>query len=73
MHQTPTTPTTPTEKKMSKHEPRITGNEDNGFFALVVRIDRDGEENVCRGFGKHYSTKKGAEKGAAGFINKITR
>ena len=56
---------------MSKHEPRITGTPENGFYALVVRIDRDGEENVCHGFAKHYGTRAGAERGARKYIAKL--
>jgi hypothetical protein len=55
----------------SRHEARIT--ETNGsFYALVVRIDRDGQENVCHGFSGHYASRKNAEKAAAKFIAKLT-
>ena len=56
---------------MSKHETRVTGTDDNGFYALVVRIDRDGEEHVCHGFARHYKTRKAGERGAARYITKM--
>ena len=41
------------------------------FYTLVIRTDRDGQENVVSGFGKHYASMKSAERGAAKFIAKL--
>lgn len=54
----------------SKYEPRISGLEGD-FYALVVRIDRDGEENVCHGFRGFYKTRQRAERAANKFIAKL--
>lgn len=55
---------------MSKYEPRIT-KQDDSFYALVVRIDRDGEENVLHGFSGFYKTEKSALRYANKFIAKL--
>ena len=50
---------------MSKHEARYTENE-NGVYALIVRIDRDGEEQVIRGFNpRYFASRKNAERAVA--------
>ena len=56
---------------MSKYQPRITKDGTGEFYALVVRIDSDGEENVCHGFRGHYKTSKGADRACARFIAKM--
>jgi|AJXC01.1.fsa_nt_gi hypothetical protein len=56
---------------MSTHEPRVSGTIENGFYALIVRIDRDGEENVINGFARHYKTRKAGERAAAKYIAKM--
>ena len=56
---------------MSKYQQRITKDGTGDFHALVVRIDRDGKENVCHGFGGYYKTRKGAERGCARYIAKM--
>ena len=55
----------------SKHESRI--HEQNGsFYAIIVRLDKDGQENVLRGYkGRFFATKKAAEKSTAAYIAKI--
>ena len=58
---------------MSKHEARISEHT-NGFYALVVRIDRDGEENVIHGYkGRRFKTRQAAEKSTAKYIAKISQ
>lgn len=58
---------------MSKHEARITANGINSFYALIVRIDKDGEENVIHGYkGRHFISMKAAEKSTSQYIAKIT-
>ena len=56
---------------MSNYKAIIREN-DGLFFALIVRIDRDGEENVIHGYkGRHFSAMKAAEKSTANYIAKI--
>jgi predicted deacetylase len=56
---------------MSNHESRINKNADGEFYALIVRIERDGEENVIHGYkGRHFKTEKAAIKSTAAYINK---
>ena len=56
---------------MSKYEARIRKS-DGSFYALVVRIDRDGEENVTHGYkGRHFKTEKAAIKSTNKFINEM--
>ena len=58
---------------MSKYEPRIFNSADGSFYALVVRIDGDGQENVLHGYkGRHFATMKAAEKSTAAYIAKVT-
>jgi hypothetical protein len=57
---------------MSNYQARITESADGAFYALVVRIDRDGQENVTHGYkGRHFATRKAAEKSAAAYIAKV--
>ena len=57
---------------MSKHESRVTGNSDTGFYALIVRIDYDGSENVIYGYkGRHFSTRAAALKSTSRYIEKL--
>lgn len=53
---------------MSQHFPKISKTADGDFYALVVRIDRDGQEQVVNGFGGHYATEAKARKAAERFI-----
>jgi len=55
---------------MSKHEPRISGNEENGFYALIVRIDYDGQENVIYGYARHFASRKNAERSVNSYMKK---
>lgn len=53
---------------MSNYQARITKT-DGSFYALIVRIDRDGEENVIHGYkGRHFATVKAAEKSTATYL-----
>ena len=57
---------------MSNYQARITKTADGSFYALIVRIDRDGEENVIHGYkGRHFATLKAAEKSTANHLAKI--
>jgi len=55
---------------MSKYEARISKSNDS-FYALIVRIDRDGEESVIHGYnGRHFTTMARAEKSTSAYIAK---
>lgn len=57
---------------MTNYQPRITQTADGDFYALIVRVDRDGEEHVIHGYkGRHFATLKAAEKSTAAYIAKI--
>lgn len=54
---------------MSKYLPKVTGSKENGFYALVVRVDADGQENVLHGYkGRHFATKEAGIKSAEKYI-----
>jgi len=53
------------------YKSRITESKENGFYALIVRVDLDGEENVIFGYkGRYLKTRKAAEKSTANYIKK---
>lgn len=53
---------------MSKYEARITNN-NGSFYALIVRIDSDGQENVIHGYkGRSFSTFAGADRSTSKYI-----
>jgi len=55
---------------MSKHKAVIT-SQDNSHYALIVRIDRDGQESVIHGYkGRHFTTRALAERSTAKYIAK---
>lgn len=57
---------------MSNYQPRITKSSDGEFYALIVRIDRDGQESVIHGYkGRHFKTLKAAEKSTSTYISKL--
>ena len=56
----------------SRHEARITGTKENGFYALIVRIDRDGQENVIHGYkGRTFATRIAAEKSTGNYLQTL--
>ena len=56
---------------MSKYEARIRKTGEN-FYARIVRIDSDGEENVIHGYkGRHFATLKAAEKSTSAYLAKM--
>lgn|GEM_PF-5849454 len=58
---------------MSKYESRITRNKDGEFYASIVRIDRDGQENVIHGYkGRHFATLNAAKKSTGAYIAKLS-
>jgi len=53
------------------YKSNITKNNDGSFYALVVRVDSDGEENVIGHYkGRHFKTLKAAAKSTAAYIAK---
>jgi len=61
----------PRERDMqtSRFQSRIRAN-DGRFYAVIVRIDRDGEEAVV--MSRHYASRKAAEKSTAAYIAKVS-
>jgi demethoxyubiquinone hydroxylase (CLK1/Coq7/Cat5 family) len=58
---------------MSPHKAVITKNADGQFYALIVRVDRDGEESVIHGYkGRHFKTLMAAEKSTSNYIAKMS-
>jgi len=55
---------------MSRHEPRFTQHKDGSVYALIVRIDRDGQENVIHGYARHLSSLAAAQKSTAAYMAK---
>ena len=54
-----------------KYQARIT-QQNNSFYALIVRIDADGFENVIHGYkGRHFASRKAAEKSTSNHISKF--
>jgi hypothetical protein len=52
----------------NRYQARITNN-NGSFFALIVRVDADGEENVIHGYeGRYFKTRKAAERSTAKYI-----
>ena len=57
---------------MSNYKPFTSTRKDGTTFALVVRVDRDGQENACIGYaGRHFKTKKAAIRSCERYIAKI--
>ena len=57
---------------MSNYQPRINKNADGEFYALIVRVDYDGEEQVIHGYkGRHFKSLKAAEKSTNNYIAKM--
>lgn len=55
---------------MSKHQPRFNKYSDGSVYAFIVRIDRDGQENVIHGFARHFKSLAAAEKSASNYMAK---
>lgn len=57
---------------MSKYEARIK-KQDDSFYALIVRIDSDGQEYVISGYSRFFKTLKTAEKSSSNYISKYLK
>lgn len=54
------------------YESEIEKNADGTFYALVVRVDDDGEKTVLRGYnGKYFKSHKAAMRSTTKYIAKI--
>jgi hypothetical protein len=59
------------KRTMSRHESRVTGTTENGFYALIVRIDKDGQENVIHGYkGRTFATREAGVKSTQKYMTK---
>lgn len=59
------------ENIMSLHKAEISKEAEGSYFALIVRIDRDGQENVIRGYKpRHFKTRANAEKSTQNYMKK---
>jgi len=57
---------------MSKYESRISRTAPREYYALIVRIDRDGQESVIHGYkGRHFKTLAAAQRSTRKYIDKI--
>jgi hypothetical protein len=57
---------------MSKYQANITKNNEGSFYALVVRIDSDGYQNVIGHYqGRYFKTEKAAIKSTSNYISKF--
>ena len=55
----------------SRYEARVRGTEENGYFALVVRVDADGLEQVDPTYkGRHFATREAGIRSAEKHIAK---
>ena len=53
------------------YKANISKNSEGSFFALIVRIDSDGESNVIHGYAsRHFKTEKAAIKSTSNHIAK---
>tara|TARA_R110000764_G_scaffold5914_2_gene22842 strand:+ start:319 stop:498 length:180 start_codon:yes stop_codon:yes gene_type:complete len=56
---------------MSRYQSNISTSKDGSIYALIVRIDCDGESNVIHGYaGRHFKSIKAAQKSTSNYIAK---
>ena len=54
------------------YKPAISENSENEFYAMIVRVDRDGEESVIHGYrSRCFKTRKAAERSTNNHIAKF--
>jgi hypothetical protein len=57
---------------MTTYQARIAAAANGGFFAMVVRIDADGTEQLARDFkARHFDTEAGAQRATQSYIAKV--
>ena len=55
----------------NRYQPRISEDSAGSFYALIVRVDYDGYEEVIYGYkGRHFKTLKAATKSTTNYIAK---
>jgi len=56
---------------MSTYKAVISKDNEGSFYALIVRVDRDGESNVIHHYkGRHFKTEKAAIKSTSNYLAK---
>ena len=56
---------------MNRYQPRVSGTVENSFYTFIVRVDKDGTENVIHGYqGRHLKTRKAGIRSAERYIAK---
>ncbi len=62
---------TDSKSKDTKYKSVIRKDGTGDFYALIVRVDSDGQENVIHGYkGKYFKTKEAAEKSTREYMTK---
>lgn len=55
---------------MSTYQPKIRKTQDGGFYAMVVRVDRDGQEQVVGHYkARHFASEAAAIRSVAKYIS----
>jgi hypothetical protein len=58
--------------EMTTYQAKIRKTAYNSFFAMVVRVDQDGEQDVVNSFRpRHFSSLKAAEKATQKFLANV--
>ena len=58
--------------KAGRYQGRYSTKQDGTVYTLVVMLDDNGFERVCNGFkGKHYASRKNAERAVARYIERV--
>lgn len=58
--------------KKSSYQARHSVHSDGSVYALIVRVDSDGQESVIHGYkGRYFATLKAAEKSTGAYIEKM--
>ena len=56
---------------INRYQPRISKESASTFYALIVRVDSDGQESVIHGYkGRYFQTMKAATKSTINYIAK---
>ena len=64
---------TPQHNGVSEMYTAYIRQQDGSFYAMIVRVDRDGQESVIHGYkSRFFATRKAAEKSTSTYIAKIT-
>lgn len=56
---------------MSNYKANIRADGTGDYYAMIVRVDHDGSEQVIHGYkGRYFKTRKAAERSTANHMNK---